>query len=274
MSRVATNGVTLHVQQLGATGRPAQPTIVLLHGIATDSLASWYFTVGKPLADAGLRVVMYDLRGHGRSERPPTGYRLEEFVGDLAELLPALDIAEPVYLLGNSFGGTIGYSYAVEFPDRVAGLAVIESEPATAGWAAKMAANLTRAREQLPHSEAIAWIRLRYGAHTARLASGAGRMLTATSMATDIPASRLPHTAQVAGLTCPVLSIYGAESDLAEQAPLVERLLPRARSVIVPGQEHSVLVERPEEVSALVLSWLADLGVPVGAPDAVAAESR
>lgn len=270
MSQVAANGVTLHVQQLGATGRPGQPTIVLVHGIATDSLASWYFTVGKPLADAGLRVVMYDLRGHGRSDRPPTGYRLEDFVGDLAALLPALGVTEPVYLLGNSFGGTIGYSYAVEYPDRVAGLAVIESEPATPGWAAKMAANLTRAREQLPHSEAFAWIRLKYGAHTARLARGAGRMLTATSIATDIPASRRPSAAQVAALSCPVLSIYGADSDLAEQAPLVERMLPRARSVIVAGQEHSVLIERPAEVSALVLSWLADLGLPAVA----AAEPR
>jgi pimeloyl-ACP methyl ester carboxylesterase len=273
MSRIAANGVTMHVQQLGATGRPDQPTIVLLHGIATDSLASWYFTVGKPLADAGLRVVMYDLRGHGRSDRPPTGYRLADFVADLAALLSTLDLTRPVYLLGNSFGGTIGFSFAAEFPDRVAGLAVIESEPATEEWAVKMAANLNRAREQLPHSEAIAWIRLRYGAHTARLARGAARMLAATSMTTDIPASRPPDPARLAGLTCPVLSIYGADSDLAVQAPLLERQLPRARSVLVAGQEHSVLIERPGEVAGLVLAWLAEMGVPTGA-GAVAAESR
>jgi pimeloyl-ACP methyl ester carboxylesterase len=258
MSRIAVGAVTLHVQQLGAPGRP---TIVLLHGIGTDSLASWYFTVGKPLADAGLRVVMYDLRGHGRSDRPPTGYRLEDFVGDLAGLLAALEVTEPVYLLGNSFGGTIGFSFAVEFPGRVAGLAVIESEPATAQWAAKMAVNLARAGEQLPHTEAIAWIRLRYGAHTARLARGAARMLAATTMTTDIPASHPPDKARMAALACPVLSIYGADSDLAEQAPLLESLLPRARSVMVAGQQHSVLVERPREVGSLVLSWLAELGV-------------
>ena len=138
-----------------ASGEP--PTIVCIHGILIDSLASYYFTLAKALRDAGFRVLMYDLRGHGNTERPPTGYQLDDFVDDLAALLDSLGVTEPVYLLGNSFGGTIAYGFAERHPHRAAGVVSIESEPATAQWSAKMTANLHRAATQLGTFEATAW---------------------------------------------------------------------------------------------------------------------
>jgi pimeloyl-ACP methyl ester carboxylesterase len=258
MARVLANGLDLHVQEMApGTGHPGA-TVVCVHGILTDSLASYYFTLAKPLADAGARVLMYDQRGHGRSERPPSGYRLDDFVADLAALLDLIGPADPVYLLGNSFGGTVAFGYAARYPSRVAGVAVVESEPATAEWAAKMAVNLARAATDLRRPEAMAWIAARYGLHTARLGRAASRLLQATTVERDIPASEVLTPAEISAIGCPVLAIYGEKSDLAEQAPAMRASLPDCTTVVVPGQEHSVLIGVPGTVRDLVLRWLAE----------------
>ena len=234
----------------------SSPTIVCVHGILIDSLASYYFTIATALREAGFRVLIYDLRAHGNSERPASGYLVEDFVDDLAALLDALDITEPVYVLGNSFGGTVAYGLAERHPDRVAGVAAIESEPATAHWSVKMAANLHRAASQLGRLDALAWITARHGTHLARRAKRAKKMLDATTLERDIPASRVLDDAEVAAISCPVLAVYGSESDLAAQAPVLESLMPRCTTVVLPDQEHSVLVEVPNKVLELLLGWI------------------
>jgi len=258
MPAIQANGIKQNYEVMpprDATDGPS-PTIVCVHGILIDSLASYYFTLAKALRDAGFRVVMYDLRGHGNSERPPTGYQVDDFVDDLTALLDALDITEPVYLLGNSFGGTVAYGFAERNPHRAAGVATVESEPATAQWSVKMTANLHRAATQLGTFEAIAWITARHGPHLARRAKRAAKMLAATTLEHDLPASRVLSPDQITALSCPVLAVYGSESDLAEQAPVLEALMPRCTTAILPGQEHSVLVEVPRTVLDLLLTWI------------------
>jgi pimeloyl-ACP methyl ester carboxylesterase len=251
------NGIRQNFEVMLPDGAPADPpTIVCVHGILIDSLASYYFTLAKALRDDGFRVVMYDLRGHGRTERTPADYQLDDLVADLTALLDGLGVTNPVYLLGNSFGGTVAFGFAERHPDRAAGVAIIESEPATHPWAEKMAANLKRAATQLVTFEAIAWITARHGVNLARRAKRAGRLLAATTLERDLPASRVLSAEQIAAIACPVLAIYGGESDLAEQADLLRELIPRCTTVVLPGQEHSVLVEVPDTVLRLLLSWI------------------
>ncbi|MFD8871953.1 alpha/beta fold hydrolase, partial [Streptomyces sp. NPDC059590] len=238
------------------------PTAVLLHGLLTDSLASYYFTVGPGLAAAGIDVVMYDQRGHGRSERPARGYRLDTFVGDLERLLDRLGIHGPVHLVGNCFGGTVAFQYAVRHPERVAGLSLIESEPATPAWAAKLDRMLGDTETQLSEHEAdaLAWIDAHRGRHTARLARSAARLARTTTIGRDIPSSAVLDEDRIRAVSGPVLALYGADSDMAAQAPWLESLLPGCRTVIVPGHEHSVLVEVPALVLDHVLGWIHDPG--------------
>ena len=258
MPAIRANGISQNYELMPPVGgAPDAPTIVCVHGILIDSLASYYFTLAKSLREAGFRVLMYDLRGHGNSDRPPTGYRLDDFVDDLAALLDALAITEPVYLLGNSFGGTVVYGFAERHPHRAAAIATVESEPATAQWSAKMAANLHRAATQLGTLEATAWIIARHGPHLARRAKRAKRMLDATTLERDLPASRVLTRPEIAAIRCPVLAVYGSESDLAEQAQLLRTLMPRCTTEVLPGQEHSVLVEVPRTVLSLLLTWVA-----------------
>ncbi|WP_340374529.1 alpha/beta hydrolase [Streptomyces sp. SS7] len=257
MAMVDTGAVRLHVQRLGpGGGRPADATVVLVHGLLTDSLASYYFTVAPAFAAAGLDVVMYDLRGHGRSGRPAEGYTLDDNIDDLAALLDRLGVSGPVHLVGNSYGGTVAFGYAARHPERAACVALIESEPATAAWARKLDGILRRVMTQLAHNEpdALAWISAHRGHNTARLARGAARLARETTLGRDIPASRVLSADELAAVRCPVLAVYGGDSDLAEQAAWLERALPDCRTVIVPGHEHSVLVEASGTVGGHVLA--------------------
>ncbi|RPK56879.1 Non-heme chloroperoxidase [Streptomyces sp. ADI96-02] len=263
MAIIDTGDVRLHVQRLAPSpaagpGAAAGATVVLLHGLLTDSLASYYFTVAPAFAAAGLDVVMYDHRGHGRSGRPDRGYTLGAFTDDLDALLDRLDVGGPVHLVGNSYGGTVAFDYALRRPERVAGMVVIESEPATGAWAAKLAGLLGRVRHEMSVNEdaALDWIAAHHGGHTARLAKSAAQLVRDTTIARDIPASAVMGDDDVRAIDCPVLALYGADSDLAAQAPRMRSLLPHCTTELLPGHQHSVLVEAPGRVRDLVLDWV------------------
>src|SRR3954447_14606350 len=126
MVMVDTGRLRMHVQRLGpGDGRPATATVVLVHGLLTDSLATYYFTVAPPFAAAGLDVVMYDLRGHGRSDRPAGGYTLDDGIVDLEARRDRLAMRGPGPLVGNSYGGTIAFVYAARRPERAASVCLI-----------------------------------------------------------------------------------------------------------------------------------------------------
>lgn len=262
MANVVANGVRLHVQRVAPTsglgGDGRHPTVVFVHGLGTDSLASFYLTLAAPASAAGIDVITYDLRGHGHSEQPPTGYRLSDFGADLAGLLDALELVEPVHLVGNSFGGTVAFSYAWQHPERVASVVMIESEPATEAWSRKLASLLDRAAGELGRRDALSWISERYGARTSRLARAAAGRLHETTMARDIPSGPLLDDGDIQSVGCPVMAIFGSESDLVDQGAVMQSLLPRCSTVIVPGHEHSLLVEAPRSVRDLLLPWIAE----------------
>jgi pimeloyl-ACP methyl ester carboxylesterase len=267
MAMVDTGAVRLHVQRIGPReGRPVIGTVVLVHGLLTDSLASYYFTVAPAFAAAGLDVVMYDLRGHGRSERPADGYTLDHNIDDLEALLDRLSVTGPVHLVGNSYGGTVAFGHAARHPERAASVTLVESEPATAAWAVKLGGILHRVVTQLADNEpdAIAWITAHRGHNTARLAKGAARLARETTLGRDVPASRVLTEDQIRAVRCPVLGVYGGDSDLADLVPWLESTLPDCRTVVIPGHEHSVLVEAAGTVGGHILALVRET-VPAGA---------
>ena len=90
--------VRLHVEDTGGTGRP----VVLIHGWPL-SAESWKAQV-PVLKDAGYRVVAYDRRGFGRSDKPTAGYEYDTLADDLAGVINDLDLRD-VTLVGFSMGG-------------------------------------------------------------------------------------------------------------------------------------------------------------------------
>ena len=88
----------VHVEDSGGSGRP----VVLIHGWPL-SAESWSEQVG-PLSAAGYRVVAYDRRGFGRSDKPSKGYDYDTLADDLDGVLSELDLTD-VTLVGFSMGG-------------------------------------------------------------------------------------------------------------------------------------------------------------------------
>jgi pimeloyl-ACP methyl ester carboxylesterase len=257
MSRIRVGELDVNFQRLQPVA-PADtevPIVVFIHGLLFDSLASYYFTLGPAFAEQGMDVLMYDLRGHGRTTRLDSGYQLEEFIGDLAGLLDALDITRPVHLVGNSFGGTIAFGFAAEHPHRVASVTSIESEPPVEAWAQRMREVLTASKAGFVHDNVVGWISDTDSAHTARLMKSAGKILQITTIAEDVPRSRTIAD-DLSAVRCPVYALFGGESGLSAWAEYLEAILCRCRTVVLPGQGHSVLVERTEEASRLILDWV------------------
>jgi pimeloyl-ACP methyl ester carboxylesterase len=241
MTVVQANGIALHVQEIPPVG-PQTGTAVLIHGMAGDNMASWYLTLAHPLAGAGMRVLLYDLRGHGRSERPATGYALDDFVDDLASLVDGWGVDGPIHLFGNSFGGTVAFGYAARCPERVAGIVAIDSAAPTAAWFGRMARRLGQAATF-------------QGAGGRRLRDIRG-LLADTSLSDELPTSPLPDPSAFAAVTCPVLCLYGGNSQVHQLAAQTERLLPQTRSVVLDGAKHNLLVDRTGQVAEHVLPWL------------------
>lgn len=98
--------------------------LVLIHGLAANH-AFWNLKVLLPLART-YRVTVYDLRGHGYSGMPPTGYTSADLAEDLHHLLNHLNI-ERTHLAGHSMGGVIALQYAALHPERVRRLIVADT---------------------------------------------------------------------------------------------------------------------------------------------------
>jgi 2-hydroxy-6-oxonona-2,4-dienedioate hydrolase/2-succinyl-6-hydroxy-2,4-cyclohexadiene-1-carboxylate synthase len=119
MLKAFVNGLNLHYQQSGSG-----PHLVLIHGL-TGSLAVWQWRVIPALLDR-FCVLTYDLRGHGLSDMPPSGYTSAEMARDLLGLLDERGI-DQAHLVGHSFGGLVALHLAAVSPDRVSGLTISDS---------------------------------------------------------------------------------------------------------------------------------------------------
>jgi pimeloyl-ACP methyl ester carboxylesterase len=116
--RVKVGDVTLAVHEWPGRG----PAVVAVHGL-TASHACW-----ASLADAlapAVRLIAYDLRGRGESDKPATGYGLAAHGADLAGLLDHFGLTRAV-LVGHSLGAGIALRFAVTHPRRVAKLVLID----------------------------------------------------------------------------------------------------------------------------------------------------
>jgi len=113
------NGVRIHYQQLGEG-----PDLVMVHGL-TGNLAVWHLRIVPELTEH-FRVLTYDLRGHGHSDTPPSGYAPDDMADDLLALLDALEIERPL-IAGHSYGADIALYHALRHPERVREVIAIES---------------------------------------------------------------------------------------------------------------------------------------------------
>ena len=126
MARVDVDGVGIEYEVTGEG-----PPVVLLHGFP-DSGRLWRHQV-PALADAGFQVIVPDLRGYGRSDKPEAveAYSLLHIAGDVIAILADLNVG-PAHVVGHDWGAALAWALATFRPDQVDHLVTLSvGHPAT-----------------------------------------------------------------------------------------------------------------------------------------------
>jgi len=108
------SGVSIHYETIDGSG----PPLVLLHG-SMGSSEMWRFEGYVDALRDAFRLVLVDLRGHGRSDAPhdPAAYTIDAFVADLGAVLDALELRSAAFC-GFSMGASLSFAFAARHPER------------------------------------------------------------------------------------------------------------------------------------------------------------
>lgn len=123
--RAAVNGVTLHYIENGPLDAPA---LILLHGFPQSWLI-WRAVM--PALDQRYHTIAVDLRGYGESDKPPgiEGYDKRTMAADIHALVEQLGLQRPLLLIGHDRGARVARRYALDYPDELAGAALLDILP-------------------------------------------------------------------------------------------------------------------------------------------------
>jgi pimeloyl-ACP methyl ester carboxylesterase len=247
-------------------GDPAGTPVVLIHGY-TDSARDWVPLI--PQLSPHLRLILVDLRGHGRSGKPDCCYTRIDFAYDVKLLLDALHI-ERADIVGHSLGSIVAQTFAEFWPERTERVVLISSSggrrPGAAPAPPKFdyAAAIRQLKEPIdPDSKfMIEWWssptpvdpdfirRQRQDAAAIPLRVWLA-ILDQGLVDTDLQRT-LPR------LKAPTLLIWGSADPLMEEEvrQTLREALPQAEVKVFPGLGHNPFWEEPAQVAAVINQFL------------------
>ncbi len=274
MPKLKVNGLTLHVQQAGEG-----PDVILIHGVTGD-LSIWFLCRAMTELAATHRVTAFDLRGHGYSDVPPTGYTSADHAADVLALMDEIG-ASRAKLVGHSFGAVVAMHAAVLAPERVD--AIVLSDPYfpalrhledLSRWnhwqafhqeAADAGVNLSGEHwydlgkffDQVNHLDGERLLRFRQAVGL----PGLNRLLklAGTTAGDDSKVEAGLTTDLILGVRQPVLALYGDGSPFLSTAEYLVEHLPNCRSVLIPNAQHRAPEENPEAFTAALKAWIESL---------------
>jgi 3-oxoadipate enol-lactonase len=243
--------VRLHFESTGS-GAP----VVLVMGLGMTA-TGWWRTV--PVLARSLRVIAFDNRGVGRSERPPGPYSVPELADDAVAVLDAAG-EESAHFYGISLGGMIAQEVALRHPGRVRSLVLGATTP---GGDRGVPADETtlaffRRRAEMPAEEAVwASVPYNYGAATRR--ERAGLIGEDIVQRLRYPIEPGPYTAQLeaalghdasdrlGAVGAPTLVVHGEGDRMVApaNAHVLGDLIPGARLELWPGAGHLYPTDEP-----------------------------
>lgn len=250
-----------------AEGQP----VVLVHGFSVPYYV-WDPIYG-PLAEAGYRVLRYDLYGRGLSDRPDVAYDRELYDRQLLGLMQALALERQVDLVGMSMGGPVVARFAQQHPDRVRKLVLIDPAglpqklPRLAGivelpWVGELIMDWFGDRLLLSSLDDDCLDRERLAAYKASYReqmqyAGFKRALLSTlrhGLLKPIPEAY----EAVGGQARSLLLIWGSEDKVVpvSLAQVAQTLMPQAQLHIVQGAGHVPHYQRPDAVLPILLEFL------------------
>lgn len=253
--------IALYYEEQGA-GEP----LILLHGLGS-SIGSWEYQ--RASFAEQYRVIVVDVRGHGRSAKPPGPYSVPQFAADIFALLDQLHI-DRFHLLGLSMGGMIGFQMAVEQPERFKSLTVVNSGPEliAQNWKERWQILQRRLVLNFTSMEKIGEFigeRLFPEPHQAHY-----KELFVQQMGENDPQAYKAATnallgwsvrAQLGRIQCPVLVISGDMdyTPVANKEAYV-RQMPTARLLVIENSRHATPIDQPEAFNTAVLHFLHTVG--------------
>ena len=250
-------GCTLHYEEYGH-GAP----LLLVHGLGSSTL-DWEQQI--PQLAAHYRVIVPDVRGHGRSDKPRERYRIAGCSADLVALSEHLNLG-PAHLVGLSMGGMIGFQLAVDQPALLKSLCIVNSAPQVKLRSADDYWQWFK-RWSLMHVLSLGTIGKALGAKLFPKPDQAGlRQKMAERWAKNDKRAYLASFNAIVGwgveerlsrVTCPTL-VISADRDytpVALKAAYV-KLLPDARLVVIDDSRHATPLDQPHRFNQTLLEFL------------------
>ena len=263
MPTIDVGEVELFFTDSGEGAETDGPPILLVHGWTCDS-HDWLFQLDPFQAEH--RVIAVDLRGHGRSSAPESGYSMQRYAADLATLLQRYEV-DPVVVVGHSLGGSVAAALAVEYPSLVRAMVAVEpaygQDKAVVDWMREaaeqfghqggneLAASMLGGTE--PHTPQ--WLKTWHGRRTLGMPPALLRTSFWDLYFSETQFSGQPQSDEyLARRTCPTLAFHRLPDMAAWERQVV--LHPYSRIVSWEGAGHWLHQERPAEFNALVLAWM------------------
>jgi len=266
---ILANGLRIRTAAWPSDGYPA----VFVHGLSSG-WQSWL----PPLAYLWptLSVMAVDLRGHGDSDKPETGYTLTNYAADVWEAMGKMRLRRPPVLIGHSLGGAIVRRIAAEHAGELAAVVVEDSNL----WGEEQATPdqrrahgeewLRNVRRPLPELIQTEMDRNPNYSYREAMERATRVQNTADGVFLGAPegvglAAGETYDDLLPGVTCPFLLVRGMP-ELGGAVPETaaarhKDLIPDATVVTVPNVGHSVHGQQPEAFSAAVLTFLRAHGI-------------
>ena len=246
---------------------PAAPPLVLLHGIGSRAESWW--PVLDPLA-ARFHLYALDLRGHGGSQQPESGYLIDDYAADLEDVLDVLGLERP-NVLGHSLGALTTLAWALAHPERAAKI-VVEDPPLRTKPEVLDAFDGWMQLNALPPDAAAAWYHGEYPEWTEEECRRRAESITSAHPAVFremrafsaalLNGARSERVDDFAALQPPTLLLRG---DLAlggmtrpEDADRLAALARDVRVEFVPDAGHSIHRDQPEVFVEAVVRFLTE----------------
>ena len=293
MSRLVNGDLTLNYQVTGEGEH-----VVLIHGLGAN-MAFWYMGIARVLA-RHYNVVSYDLRGHGRSSAPPTGYDLPHLSGDLAALLDHLGM-DRVHLVGHSHGARVALHYALTHPRRTQSLTLADTQlscvqprvrlsewPHWKTWKQQLIelghVDLPSDDEYISYRLLVGFNRISEGfthgalarpSHSPSLkrrdmgARGAARwerLLETTTARTEFDDDRPITVDGLRHLDVPTMAMFGEYSHCLPSCDRIRALMPHCEVDIVPEVGHFHPAIKPRRFVRVLGRFLREHPTPPGRP--------
>jgi pimeloyl-ACP methyl ester carboxylesterase len=228
-------------------------TVVLTHGLAANT-STW--TAQVAAFRSSHRVITWDLRGHGKSRGPAGDYVLSDLGADLRAVLDRAGVERAV-VLGHSAGGVVAMQFALDHPERTAGLVLV----GTASECNESARDFYEGLAKTAEESGMARVHRRLGVSEAGDAPGAADPIAFAKVARCMAnLHREPLTPRLGEIRCPALIVVGDKDFLgAGGSVILSRRIAGSRLHIVPERGHGIFAEDPDGFNRLVGEFLREL---------------